>query len=433
MSRRNTSVTRAVLVFALSGLLVLLLVGVAGVLVLRRLGRAEAVQEAENLTVVTGEGIIQPRLNNGIVRGGARSLVSISDIVTGAVLRNPVVQVRIWNTDGTILYCDQTDLIGSTYPLSDTATTALATGDVASGESDITLPQNISEPDLGPLLEVVVPVKTPDEHVLLFEEVIRLDAVRSSGLQLWATFLPVLVVALLAFAALQIPLAYRLARQVRESQRDRERLLQRVIEASDLERRRITSDLHDGLVQEFAGLAMSLSADADTISGRDLQTAASLREASNKVRQGMRSLRSAVMGIYPPTLQRAGLPAALSDLVAPLEAQGISVRSEVAPELALPIEIETLLFRCAQECVRNIVTHAKAHEVSIRVSTGVRSTVLKIVDDGIGFTEADRELARAEGHLGLRLLDELVRDAQGHLEVVSEPGVGTTVRLEVRG
>jgi len=424
-------VARALLVFVLSGLLVLLLVGVAGLLVLRRLGAAEAVREAENLAAVTARGIIEPRLSNGIVRRNPNSLAAIDSIVTGAVLRDPVVRVRIWSPEGEIVYSDQKKLIGSEYQLSDTAALALDTGEVASGESDNSLPQNGSDTDVGRLLDVVVPVETPDRHELLFESSFRSTVVQASGLQSWTSFLPVLAVALLAFAALQIPLAYRLARQVRESQRDREQLLQRAIDASDLERRRITSDLHDGLVQEFAGLAMSLSASADTISERDPQTAASLREAANVARQGMRSLRSAVMGIYPPTLQRAGLPAALSDLVAPLEAKGVRVKLNVAPDLELPMESESLLFRCAQESVRNILAHAGAHEVSIRMLPDSRFTVLEIVDDGSGFSPADLERARAEGHIGLRLLDDLVQDAGGRVEVTSEPGAGTTVRLEV--
>lgn len=431
MGRRNTSVTRALLVFVISGLIVLLLVGTAGVLVLRRLGTSEAVREAENLAAVTAHGIIEPRLFNSIIRAKAGSMVTIHDIVAGAVLRDPIVRVLIWSPEGKIIYSDNLDLIGSALPLTEVATEALDTGQVASGESDRSLPQNRFENDPGRLLEVAVPVETPDGHQLLFEVLFRSTAVQASGIELWGTFLPILAVALLAFAVLQIPLAYRLARRVRESQLDRERLLQRAIDASDIERRRITSDLHDGLVQEFAGLAMSLSASADNISHQDPKSAESLREASNVVRQGMRSLRSAVMGIYPPTLHRAGLPSALSDLVAPLEAQGIRVHLDIDPDLELEADVEPLLFRCAQESVRNIISHAGASEVSVGVSRERGSAVLKIVDNGAGFSSADMDRARADGHAGLRLMDDLARDVGGHLEVESEPGAGTTVRLEV--
>jgi signal transduction histidine kinase len=145
----------------------------------------------------------------------------------------------------------------------------------------------------------------------------------------------------------------------------------------------------------------------------------------------MRSLRSAVMGIYPPTLHSAGLPAALSDLAAPMEAQGIQVSLDVDAALELPADVEPLLFRCAQESVRNIISHAEAKEVSIKLAAGRRSTVLEIVDDGSGFSAADRELAHADGHAGLRLMEDLAKDAGSRFEITSEPGQGTTVRLEV--
>ena len=158
MGRRNTSVAKALVAFVLSGLLVLLLVGTAGVLVLRRLGTAEAVREAENLAVVTAQGIIEPRLFNGIVRAEATSMVAIDSIVKGAVLRDPIVRVLIWSPQGKILYSDNLDLVDSTLPLSEVATETLDTGQVASGQSDSSLPQNRLEDNPGQLLEVVVPV-----------------------------------------------------------------------------------------------------------------------------------------------------------------------------------------------------------------------------------------------------------------------------------
>jgi signal transduction histidine kinase len=275
-----------------------------------------------------------------------------------------------------------------------------------------------------------VTTRGPEHHDLLLEALIKPVAVQASNLELWSAVMPVLAVALVAIAVLLFPLAYRLARKVREAQGERVLLLQRAIDASDLERLRITSDLHDGLVQEFAGLAMSLSATAETVSERDPQTGDALNEASDMVRQGMRSLRSAVMAIYPPTLHSAGLPAALSDLAAPLEAQGIRVRLDVDESLDLPATIEPLLFRCAQESVRNIINHARASEVSISLSASRRSIVLQIVDDGSGFSAAERELAHADGHAGLRLMEDLAKDAGASLVVASEPGRGTTVRLE---
>ena len=431
MPRRSTSVARAVLVFALSGILVLLVVGMAGVLLLQRVGTDQATREAENLAVVAGRGVVQPRIEEGIKRGGAASLVRLDAIVQAAVLNPPIVRARVWTPDGQVVYAGEApELIGSTFALDPIARQAQSTGEVVSGTSDASLAQNRGTADEG-MLEVVVPIQTLEGEPLLFEAAMSSSSVQSSALELWRTFLPVLAVALVAFAALEIPLAYGLARRVRESQLERERLLQRAIDASDLERRRITSDLHDGLVQEFAGIAMSLSALAEQTEERDPEAAASLQEAAGMMRGGMRSLRSAVMGIYPPTLQRAGLPAALSDLVAPLEAQGVGVAVEVPASPGLEPATEALIFRCAQESVRNIVAHARATEARVAVEVQPRTVTLLVSDNGAGFTQADRDLASSDGHVGLRLLEDLAGDARGTLEVSSTPGEGTTVRLEL--
>jgi len=468
MSRRRTSATMTLLVFVLSGLLVMVLVATVSILILRHLNDATiaaAVRQDEHLAETTATGIIQPVLQSGIVRGKVEDLASVENAVAhNTVVSDPIERVLIWKPEvspegkpeGKLLYtsepadqrsapeclvppCSAPDpMIGSAFPLSPATTETLEAWNtrkaqqVSSGQIDGSLPQYGFPADRR-LLEVAVLVKTlgPKQRPLLFQALLKSDAVEASGAELWGAFLPILGVAMLAFVILQIPLAYRLARRVREVQGDRELLLQRAIDASDLERRRITSDLHDGLVQEFAGLAMSLSANADAVSERDPQSGEALDEASNMVRQGMRSLRSAVMGIYPPTLHSAGLPAALSDLAAPMEAQGIQVSLDVDAALELPADVEPLLFRCAQESVRNIISHAEAKEVSIKLAAGRRSTVLEIVDDGSGFSAADRELAHADGHAGLRLMEDLAKDAGSRFEITSEPGQGTTVRLEV--
>ena len=166
-----------------------------------------------------------------------------------------------------MLYADQPDAIGSTIELRAAEREALRTGSATTSESDEQEPGG-RIPDLGPLLEVSLPVTTPGGEVLLFQASIPRDAVSASAEQLWRAFLPVLAVALVALALVQIPLALRLARQVRASQEERELLVRRAIESSDLERRRIAGDLHDGPIQQLAGLSMSLAANADSVALR---------------------------------------------------------------------------------------------------------------------------------------------------------------------
>jgi len=163
----------------------------------------------------------------------------------------------------------------------------------------------------------------------------------------------------------------------------------------------------------------------------DPEASAALRDAAERTRQGMRSLRSSLMGIYPPTLERAGISAALSDLTAPLAGYGILVDLDVDDDLDLTPRTESLLFRAAQEAIRNVTSHADATHVRVRLGREHDAALLEIADDGKGFAPTQAEVARTEGHLGLRLLGDLARDAGGSLDLASAPGEGTTVRLEV--
>jgi two-component system, NarL family, sensor kinase len=429
--RQSTSVARAVLTFALSGLLLLLLVGLVGVFILRRIGTDEATREAERLTAVAAHGIVEPRLTEGIVRGNAESLIKIDALVNGAVLRDPIVGVRIRDANGLILYADTPELIGSTFPLEADARRALVISGIAAGPADLSTEENRFEEREGPLLEVSLPIRTLKGHELLFQAHLRFDSVAASGRRLWTAFLPVLAVALVVLALLQVPLAVGLARRVHDSQRNSERLLRRAIASSDLERRRIAGDLHEGPVQELAGLSMSLSAAADSVGSTDPRAAESLREAAARARQAVRSLRSALMGISPPTLRRAGLRAALTDLVAPLTEDGVRVEIDAPATLDLSDDVESLLFRASQEAIRNVASHAAASHVRLRVSAKDGRVALEIEDNGVGFSPDRATNARADGHVGLALLDDLVQDADGTLDVDSSPGGGTRIRLQV--
>jgi signal transduction histidine kinase len=137
------------------------------------------------------------------------------------------------------------------------------------------------------------------------------------------------------------------------------------------------------------------------------------------------------MGIYPANVQRAGLGTALADLAAPLTEQGITADVDVPPNLDLPPEVESLLFRASREAFRNVERHAQADRVSLRVRAENGLALLEVQDDGIGFSSERSEPSRADGHIGLLLLRDLAVDAGGILHVDSVEGQGTKVRLEV--
>jgi signal transduction histidine kinase len=229
----------------------------------------------------------------------------------------------------------------------------------------------------------------------------------------------------------QIPLAYSLARRLRIRQREREALLQRALDASEVERRQIASDLHDGVVQDLAGVAYSLSAAARHEDGQATD-GAHLEQSAETVRESVRALRSLIVDLYPPNLREEGLESALRDLTERARERGVPTTLAVADQLGtVPDGAAGLLYRSAQEGLRNVVDHSHATEARLEVSLEDHTAVLELADDGRGFDEQLLEARVDGGHVGLKALRGLLSDAGGSLEVESSPGEGTTFRVRV--
>jgi signal transduction histidine kinase len=237
---------------------------------------------------------------------------------------------------------------------------------------------------------------------------------------------------LLVLWLLQLPLAVRLARRVRRGREERERLLTNAIGASLAERRRIAGDLHDGVVQELTGISFALDgAAANDTNGGDDELTSVARRSARELRKSVRSLRSLVVDIAPPNLRSEGLEQALGDLLDTLRSRGIETRLAVPDDLRLPADTEALIFRGAQEALRNVLEHADATTVAVRVDESPEGLVLVVEDDGQGLTPATVARRQAAGHIGLQLLGDLTDQVGGNLEVVAAEAGGTRFTLEV--
>jgi signal transduction histidine kinase len=425
-------VARAVATFAISGLLAVALLGVIEAIVLRNVGTSDAIRDARNLSTVVANGLVQPALREGLLRGDPQAIAALDRVVKGRVLDKTILRVKLWTASGRIVYSDEHRLIGARYGLGPEEQDVLRGSGADADLSDLARPENRFERSFGKLLEVYLPVRTPSGTPLLFEDYMAFDAVTASGRQVWTAFVPALLGGLAVLAVLQVPLAWGMARRLERGREERERLLRRAVEASAAERRRIASDLHDGVVQDFAGLSMSLAAAADRAGSAGATEAANaLRGGADRTRDGMRQLRTLLVEIYPPNLHTAGLEPALSDLVAPLAARGLQVHLEVTPGLEPGTAVEALVFRVAQEALRNVQAHAQASSVDVTLEQGDGSLTLTVRDDGRGFSPEELDRRGESGHMGLSLLSGLAEEAGGALLVNSTPGQGTTVRLEV--
>jgi len=436
-ARGRHTVGRAVAVFAVSALVAVVLVGVIESFVFRSAGTAESIRDARTVSATVGHGIVEPALTDGIVAGDPRSIAEIDGVVRDRVLGDAILRVKIWDATGRIVYSDEPRLIGARYTLGADEQEAIQGNGVDAELSDLGRPENRFERRFGQLLEVYLPVHTPNGTPLLFETYLPYRDVAETGRKVSSAVIPALVIGLVVLALIQIPLAWRMARRIERGRVDRERLLRRALEASTAERRRIAGDLHDGVVQEFAGLSMSLSAAAEAAESEGAPGAASaLRSGADRTRHGMRQLRTLLVEIYPPSLHTAGLEPALSDLLAPLLARGVATNLEVDPGIEADRGTEALVFRTAQEALRNVQAHSDAGAVEVRLRQQAQhgpgdALVLTVRDDGRGFSSEDLDRSGGEGHMGLPLLAGLAEETGGRLSVESEPGLGTIVRLEV--
>ena len=393
---------------------------------------ASAIEEAEHATREAARTAVVPDLPEGLLTGDPAAIAAMDRTVRERVLNERVVRVKIWSPAGTILYSDEPRLIGSTFPLDPDDLDTLRTGVMTADLSDLTRPENRYERGFGQLLEVYLRVYTPSRQALLLEDCIRYETVTDRSRRLLLGLLPSILGGLVLLELGLLPLAWQLARRVRDGQRERQRLVQRAVDASDAERRRIAADLHDSAVQELAAVSYSLAATGRQLGSAGYAAAAEVvEEAARTTRTGVRHLRTLLAEIYPPDLHVDGLVPALRELLATVSQRGLRTELNVPQALPMDHQAERLIYRAAQEALRNVLAHAQATRVEVSVDVVGAAAVLVVRDDGRGLPPGWDASHKPTRHFGLRLLRDLADEAGGRLDVCSERGQGTTVRLQV--
>jgi signal transduction histidine kinase len=418
--QRRATIASAVFRYLISSLVAIAVIVIGGFFALRSVAVQEAERDTGERVVLEGR-LVETGLTDGVLRGDPAALARLDDLVQGQILGESVVRVKLWTRDGTILYSDEPALIGSRFELGADERRLFTTGGADAELSDLSKPENRFERQAGKLLEAHTAIRTPGGTPVLFETYQRFSSVNASAARLLRALAPPLLGGLLVLLLVQVPLAYSLARRLQRGHDQRERLLAGAIEASDNERRRIAADLHDGIVQDLAGVAFGLAPLAAKAGPEDARV---LDGSVDRLRQGVRDLRTLLVEIHPPRLESAGLESALDDLLSPLRAAGVDTVLEVEPGG----RHDNLVYRVAREALRNVAEHARAG----RVTVTVRPERLTVADDGRGFDAAERGRRREEGHVGLALLEDLSGQSGGTLTVNSAPGAGTTVTLELR-
>lgn len=404
----------------------------AGLYLQQRLGAKEAIRLSSESARIIGRGIVGPLITAEVMAGDPAALAALDRVVRERVLDDEIVRIKVWRADGHIVYSDQRELIGQRYELAADDVASIGSDAVDGEVSDLTPPENRYERPFGELLEFYLGVPTPTGERVLVEAYQRFEGISAGGRRLWLAFAPTMLGALALLWLSQAPLAWSMVRRLQRSRQERERLLVRAVDSSDVERRRIAADLHDGVVQRLAGTAFSLAAASQRLPvATPEETKESLEESTVSVRRAMQELRSLIVEIHPPSLPTEGLVAALSDLVVPLASQDIVATLDIADGVDPDPERAKLLFRGAQEAVRNVVKHAGAQNVAVSVTETDGMFCLVVDDDGRGIDPKIRAQRESDGHVGLTLLGEFTSDLGGSLQVTSRATKGTRLKLEV--
>lgn len=207
-------------------------------------------------------------------------------------------------------------------------------------------------------------------------------------------------------------------------------MVQRTVAAQEEERRRVATEIHDGVTQQLISIWYRVQA-CERLLERDLPAArAELEVAKSLIGEALDEARSAIYDLRPATLDDLGLVAAIEALS--LRTFGPEVEVNVATDIHphLPMHLETALYRICQELLNNVRKHAGARRVEVNLESGKEEVRMIVIDDGRGFDVDAYHNLRPETSFGLAGVTERVELVGGRLDITSEPGRGT--RAEVR-
>ncbi len=408
----------------------------------------EAIADAKRAVFIVGTSLMEPALTGEQLRAlrspdektRNAALDDMHLISQQARRSGGMVRIKLWGSDGKLLYADDERLLLATgVVLDDEAMEVLLHGGIEAEPTTLEKYENQFEREEGRLLEVYLPITAMSGERLLFEGYMPYSRVITSGRNVLLEFAPGILGGLAALTLTGTVLVASVARRLRRATMQRELLLQHAVQASDTERRVLAADLHDGVVQDLTGVSLTLAAarmraerpSLDSV-GESEAVQATLANAEGQIREVVHSLRSLIIEIYPPNLREEGLETAVQSLCARLHNRGLTT-SMATTGLAdpLPEGVSRLTYRVAQEAIRNIVSHADASHVDLQILVADDELLLTVEDNGFGF---DPELVAeraVEGHVGLRGLGDLVSGRQGSLRLRSAPNQGTRIQLRL--
>jgi signal transduction histidine kinase len=337
--------------------------------------------------------------------------------VRRTVLGSDTVRVKLWNSQGTIVYSDAEELMGQTFELSAPARQAFS-GDTGTTISDLSDPAHAFDRGEGELIEYYVPRPIGGEVVTSVIEVEQdvaefNDALGRITRNVWVS----IVVGLVVLGLFVASLGAARARELNRRRRQAERLLRSSFHAQEEERRRIVGSLHDDIGQPLYRLLYGLEGARARLDDRS-EVADDIGSLEDLVRDVDKTLRRELRILHHGLAEDAGLDMALADLAEVTEREtGLTVATSLDLRTE-PSGVQlSAMYRAAQEAVTNVRKHANARSAHIDVFEKDGRFVLHVDDDGDG--------SDGEPGLGLTTTTERFEALGGSVKLISRRDGGT--------
>ncbi|MGZ8512018.1 MAG: sensor histidine kinase, partial [Candidatus Limnocylindria bacterium] len=377
-----------------------------------------AINRTTSVTALYAESFVAPQLQSLVTEPNLSSseIEALQGLLTDSALSQRVVSFRVWSPEGEVLYSPQSDLIGRTFDMAGDRGEAVR-GAVIGDISDLRDPENVYERERWDrLIEIYVPVRAiGSSEVIAVAEFYQLPdeleaEVGRDRLIAWALVGGATALAFLALVRVVRQGSETIVRQQRElRQRVTElssllaqnaRLSDRIRHAAarttaltEMERRRIGSDLHDGPSQTLAFAMLRLDAVESRLEGRERAGDPDLVAVRDAVRDALADMRTIAAGLRTPELERALLPDLVRRIVADHERRsGTSVTVDVARMPAdAPLATKIALYRVLAEALSNATRHGGGTEVRVTATqTDDGLLALEVTDGGPGFDPSIR-------------------------------------------
>ncbi len=411
----------------------LVVVAASTLLLSRPLAESLALREAKERSIAFARSVVAPLVDDDVLGGDAPASTPLVRIMEARMADGSIAHMKIWDEDGRVLWSEEPGVTGQTYEL-EPDVAALFNGTGATAEvSDLDKPENAQEQSHEQLIEVYVGFRGAGGQPLVFEAYWPTERIQHDVGDLRWQFTGLGLGALLLLAVALLPLAVSLARRVDRGLAEREKMTAQALSASDLERRRLSQDLHDGLVQDIAGVAYVLPAVSAALPESATAERELLDRAAADLARSAEGARELLTDVYPADLESGGLLAAVDDLADRQRRQGVDVRVSVDPRLDDTLPVAQLVYRIVREGLRNVAKHAAAAAVEVRAVRRGDRVVVEVRDDGVGLSHPAAQ-PQGDGrrrHLGLQLLRDTLRTLGGELSTRGGPaGRGVVLHAE---